>query len=43
MKQSLKIQLHHHPWEEPKMLAYLEKVDEKYGSRLAKDNIHGHH
>jgi hypothetical protein len=36
-------QLHHHPWEEPKMLEYLKKVDEKYpGSRLSKDNLHHH-
>ncbi|KAJ1547155.1 hypothetical protein HK405_006538 [Cladochytrium tenue] len=33
----------HHPWEEPRMLAYLEEVDKKYGSSLATDNIHGHH
>ena len=32
----------HHPWEDPKVLEYLEKVDEKYGTRLSKDNIHHH-
>ncbi|KAI8608362.1 hypothetical protein BC830DRAFT_1174480 [Chytriomyces sp. MP71] len=32
--------LKHHPWEEPKMLAYLEKVDKKYGTHYATDNMH---
>ncbi|KAH6582043.1 hypothetical protein BASA60_002171 [Batrachochytrium salamandrivorans] len=32
--------LGHHPWQEPKMIAYLEKVDKKYGSSLAIDNMH---
>ncbi|KAJ8329858.1 hypothetical protein BDV3_004036 [Batrachochytrium dendrobatidis] len=32
--------LNHHPWEEPKMIAYLEKVDKKYGSHLATSNMH---
>ncbi|KAI8837077.1 hypothetical protein BC829DRAFT_405247 [Chytridium lagenaria] len=32
--------LHHHPWQEPKMIAHLEEVDKKYGTRLALDNMH---
>jgi hypothetical protein len=32
----------HHPWEDEKVLQYLEKVDEKYGTRYSKDNLHHH-
>lgn len=34
--------LHHHSWSEPKAIAYLEKVDAKYGTSLATDNQHHH-
>ncbi|KAJ3262786.1 hypothetical protein HDU77_011795 [Chytriomyces hyalinus] len=32
--------LKHHPWEEPKVLAHLEKVDKKFGTHYATDNMH---
>ncbi|KAL2913375.1 hypothetical protein HK105_207120 [Polyrhizophydium stewartii] len=32
--------LRKHAWEDPKVVAHLEKVDKKYGSRLALDNMH---
>jgi hypothetical protein len=35
--------LHHHAWDEPKVIEYLEKIDKKFpGSRLATQNIHHH-
>jgi hypothetical protein len=32
--------LHQHPWEQPKHLEYLDKVDKKYGTRYGLDNMH---
>ncbi|KAJ3073807.1 hypothetical protein HDU98_000659 [Podochytrium sp. JEL0797] len=32
--------LKHHSWEDPKMLAHLEKLDKKYGTNYATDNMH---
>jgi hypothetical protein len=34
--------LHKHSWEEPKVIEYLEKVDKKFGTRYAIDNMHHH-
>ncbi|RKP03879.1 hypothetical protein CXG81DRAFT_23570 [Caulochytrium protostelioides] len=32
--------LGHHPWEEPRILAYMDKVDAKYGTQYATKNMH---
>eukprot|EP00842_Homolaphlyctis_polyrhiza_P001552 jgi/Hompol1/2398/HPOL_005983-RA len=34
--------LGHHSWTDPKVIAYLEKVDRRFGSSLATDNMHHH-
>ncbi|KAJ3089236.1 hypothetical protein HK102_006847 [Quaeritorhiza haematococci] len=34
--------LHHHAWEEPEMIHYLEQVDKKWGTNLATANMHHH-
>ncbi|KAI8902166.1 hypothetical protein BC833DRAFT_616980 [Globomyces pollinis-pini] len=34
--------LHQHAWERPEVLAHLEKVDKKFGTRYALDNMHHH-
>ncbi|TPX37001.1 hypothetical protein SmJEL517_g00789 [Synchytrium microbalum] len=34
--------LHEHPWEKPEMLAHLEEVDKKWGTKYATDNMHHH-
>ncbi|KAJ3042280.1 hypothetical protein HDV00_007647 [Rhizophlyctis rosea] len=33
---------HHHSWDDPKAIAYLEELDKKYGTRYSIDN-YGHH
>lgn len=34
--------LHKHAWEEPKHIEYLKKVDAKFGTHYATDNMHHH-
>ncbi|KAJ3325615.1 hypothetical protein HDV06_003433 [Boothiomyces sp. JEL0866] len=34
--------LHKHDWEHPRVIEHLEKVDKKYGTRYALDNMHHH-
>ncbi|KAJ3128653.1 hypothetical protein HK098_003860 [Nowakowskiella sp. JEL0407] len=32
----------HHSWDRPEIIAHLEEVDKKYGTRYALDNMHHH-